>query len=147
MEALSERAGGTMSQTEIQELRALFRGELITSSDAGYDAARKVYNGMIDRRPALIARCADVAEANFAEVIVGVDPEPANNPRLMQWAKDYWLALHPFSSGGGYINMMMDEGEDNVKNAYRDNYPRLAKVKRTYDPNNLFRVNQNIKPA
>lgn len=86
-------------------------------------------------------------DANFAEVIVGVDPEPANNPRLMQWAKDYWLALHPFSSGGGYINMMMDEGEDNVKNAYRDNFARLAQIKKKYDPNNLFRVNQNIKPA
>jgi FAD/FMN-containing dehydrogenase len=86
-------------------------------------------------------------EANFAEVIVGVDPDPANNPRLIQWAKDYWLALHPFSSGGGYINMMMDEGEDNVKAAYRENYKRLAQVKRSYDPANLFRVNQNIKPA
>jgi FAD/FMN-containing dehydrogenase len=86
-------------------------------------------------------------EARFAEVIVGVDPDPAMNPRLMQWAKDYWLALHPFSSGGGYVNMMMDEGEDNVKAAYRDNFARLAQVKRKYDPGNLFRVNQNIKPA
>jgi FAD/FMN-containing dehydrogenase len=89
----------------------------------------------------------NVREANFAEVIVGVDPDPANNPRLMQWAKDYWLALHPFSAGGGYVNMMMDEGEDTVKSAYRDNYARLAQVKRKYDPGNLFRVNQNIKPA
>ena len=86
-------------------------------------------------------------EANFAEVIVGVDPDPANNPRLTQWAKDYWHALHPYSAGGGYVNMMMDEGEDNVKAAYRDNYARLAQVKRKYDPDNLFRVNQNIKPA
>ena len=86
-------------------------------------------------------------DANFAEVIVGVDPDPANNPRLTQWAKDYWLALHPFSAGGGYVNMMMDEGEDNVKAAYRDNYVRLAQVKQKYDPGNLFRVNQNIKPA
>jgi FAD/FMN-containing dehydrogenase len=86
-------------------------------------------------------------EASFAEVIVGVDPDPANNPRLMQWAKDYWLALHPFSAGGGYVNMMMDEGEDTVKAAYRDNYARLAEVKRKYDPGNLFRVNQNVKPA
>jgi hypothetical protein len=86
-------------------------------------------------------------EAKFAEVIVGVDPDPANNPRLMQWARDYWLALHPFSSGGGYVNMMMDEGEDNVKAAYRDNYARLAQVKGKYDPGNLFRVNQNVKPA
>jgi FAD/FMN-containing dehydrogenase len=86
-------------------------------------------------------------EAKFAEVIVGVDPDPANNARLMQWARDYWLALHPFSSGGGYLNMMMDEGEGNVKSAYRDNYTRLAEVKRKYDPANLFRVNQNVKPA
>ena len=86
-------------------------------------------------------------DARFAEVIVGVDPDPASNPRLTQWARDYWLALHPFSSGGGYINMMMDEGEDNVKASYRDNHARLAQVKRKYDPGNLFRVNQNIKPA
>jgi hypothetical protein len=65
----------------------------------------------------------------------------------MQWCKDYWLALHPFSSGGGYINMMMDEGEDNVKNSYRDNYGKLAQIKKKYDPTNLFRVNQNIKPG
>ena len=103
------------------------------------------------RRRAAGRRAGDTAfsfrDANFAEVIVGVDPDPANNPRLMQWAKDYWLALHPFSSGGGYINMMMDEGEDNVKTAYRDNFARLAQVKKKYDPSNLFRVNQNIKPG
>ena len=86
-------------------------------------------------------------DANFAEVIVGVDPDPANNPRLMQWAKRLLVALHPLSAGGGYVNMMMDEGEDNVKAAYRDNYARLAQVKKAVDPENLFRVNQNIKPA
>jgi len=86
-------------------------------------------------------------DANFASVIVGVDPDPANNDRIVQWAKDYWLALHPHSAGGGYINMMMDEGNDNVKAAYRDNYARLAEIKRKYDPANLFRVNQNIRPA
>ena len=57
-----------MNATEIQELRAKFRGELIAPGDAGYDAARKVYNGMIDRRPALIVKCADVAD-----VIAGVN--------------------------------------------------------------------------
>lgn len=86
-------------------------------------------------------------DANFASVIVGVDPDPANNDRMTQWAKDYWLALHPYAAGGGYINMMMDEGNDNVKAAYRDNYARLAEIKRKYDPENLFRVNQNIRPA
>jgi FAD/FMN-containing dehydrogenase len=86
-------------------------------------------------------------DANFAEVIVGVDPDPANNERMIQWARDYWMALHPYSAGGGYINMMMDEGADNVKAAYRDNYARLAQIKATYDPSNLFQVNQNIKPG
>jgi len=86
-------------------------------------------------------------DANFAEVIVGVDPDPANNPKLTQWAKDYWLALHPFAAGGAYLNMMMDEGEDGVKSSYRDNYKRLAEVKGKYDKENLFRLNQNIKPA
>ncbi len=84
---------------------------------------------------------------NFAQVIVGVDPDPQNNTRMTTWAKDYWQALHPYSSGGGYVNMIMDEGEDRVKAAYGDNYPRLAQVKAKYDPQNFFHVNQNIKPA
>ena len=85
-------------------------------------------------------------DANFAEVMVGVDPDPANNERMIAWTKDYWLALHPYSAGGGYINMMMDEGQDGVRSAYRDNYARLERIKATYDPSNLFRVNQNVPP-
>ena len=86
-------------------------------------------------------------DANFAQVIVGVDPDPANNERMIAWSKEYWRTLHPFSAGGGYVNMMMDEGQERVKAAYRDNYARLAQVKAKYDPQNLFRLNQNIKPA
>ena len=85
-------------------------------------------------------------DANFASVTVAVDPDPANNERMTKWAQSYWTALHPLSAGGGYLNMMMDEGNDNVKSSYRDNYARLVEVKRKYDPKNLFRVNQNIKP-
>jgi FAD/FMN-containing dehydrogenase len=54
--------------------------------------------------------------------------------------------MHPYSAGGAYVNMIMDEGDSLVKAAYRDNYNRLARIKATYDPNNLFHVNQNIKP-
>lgn len=86
-------------------------------------------------------------DVNFAQVIVGVDPDPKNNERITSWAKDYWLALHPYSAGGGYVNMIMDEGEERVKAAYRENYERLAQIKAKYDPQNLFHVNQNIKPA
>lgn len=85
--------------------------------------------------------------AKWAEVIVGVDPDPANKDLISNWTKDYFDALHPYSAGGAYVNFMMDEGEDRVKASYGENYSRLAKIKKQYDPNNLFRVNQNIKPA
>jgi FAD/FMN-containing dehydrogenase len=51
------------------------------------------------------------------------------------------------ASTAGYVNMMMDESADHVQAAYRDNYARLAQIKATYDPSNLFHVNQNIKPT
>ena len=86
-------------------------------------------------------------DATWAEVIVGVDPDPANAKRITEWSKTYWDALHPYSAGGAYANFMMDEGEERIKATYRDNYPRLASLKKKYDPTNLFRVNQNIKPA
>ena len=79
-------------------------------------------------------------------VIAGVDPDPANNEKTIEWARDYWKALHPYSAGGAYVNFMMEEGTDRVKATYRDNYERLAAIKAQYDPTNLFRVNQNIKP-
>jgi FAD/FMN-containing dehydrogenase len=63
------------------------------------------------------------------------------------WTKQYWEALHPYSAGGGYVNFMMDEGEERVKATYGDNYARLVTIKNKYDPGNLFRVNQNIKPG
>jgi FAD/FMN-containing dehydrogenase len=86
-------------------------------------------------------------DANFTQVIVGVDPDPTHNERMIQWAKDYSTALHPYSAGGGYVNFMMDEGQDRVKAAYGDNYERLAAIKNKYDPTNFFHVNQNIRPT
>jgi FAD/FMN-containing dehydrogenase len=79
--------------------------------------------------------------------MVGVDPDPANNERMIAWARNYWLALHPYSAGGGYINMMMGEGEEQVRASYGDNYDRLAQIKAHYDPQNVFHVNQNIPPT
>jgi hypothetical protein len=85
-------------------------------------------------------------DATWAMVIVGVDPDPANKEKITTWTKEYWQALHPYSAGGAYVNFMMDEGEDRVKATYGRNYDRLVTLKNKYDPNNLFRVNQNIKP-
>lgn len=85
-------------------------------------------------------------DARYAGVIVGVDPDPANANKITKWCKDYWEALHPYSSGGAYLNFIMDEGQDRIKASYKHNYDRLTKIKKKYDPENLFRVNQNILP-
>jgi hypothetical protein len=79
----------------------------------------------------------------WAGVIVGADPDPAHNDRIMRWAKDYWLALHPHSAGGAYVNFMMDEGPDRVQAAFRDNYERLV-LSRPGTSNNFFHINRNI---
>jgi hypothetical protein len=86
-------------------------------------------------------------DANWAEVIVGVDPDPANRNTITTWCKEYFDALHPYSAGGAYVNFMMDEGQERVQASFRDNYDRLSRIKAKYDPANFFRVNQNIHPA
>jgi hypothetical protein len=87
-------------------------------------------------------------DAIWSEVIVGVDPDPANKDRITAWARSYWEALHPYGAGGAYVNFMMDnEGEDRIRATYRDNYDTLARIKAKYDAQNFFRVNQNIRPA
>jgi berberine-like enzyme len=86
-------------------------------------------------------------DANWAEVIVGVDPDPANRNTITTWCKKYFDALHPYSAGGAYVNFMMDEGQERVQASFRDNYDRLSRIKAKYDPANFFRVNQNIRPA
>jgi hypothetical protein len=85
--------------------------------------------------------------ATWGSVFAGVDPDPANAELVSRWSIDYFEALHPYSAGGAYVNMMMDEGQDRVRAAYGDNYDRLARIKAAYDPENLFRVNQNVRPA
>ncbi|MDN3525386.1 FAD-binding oxidoreductase [Halomonas sabkhae] len=86
-------------------------------------------------------------EATWSMVIAGIDRDPARAEAVTRWARDYWEALHPFNDGGGYINFMMDEGSERIQATYGANYPRLARIKGRYDPDNTFRVNQNILPA
>jgi len=86
-------------------------------------------------------------DATWGSVFAGVDPDPANVGEITKWSIDYFEALHPFSAGGAYVNMMMDEGQERVRASYGGNYGRLTRIKAAYDPENLFRVNQNIQPA
>jgi len=74
--------------------------------------------------------------------------DPAENDLHIAWTRDFWRAMQPFSSGGTYVNFLTrDEGDDRVRAAYRPAiYDRLVEVKTKYDPGNLFRSNQNIRP-
>jgi len=93
-----------LDATAVDGLRARMRGPVLTASDAGYDAARRIWNSMIDKRPALVARCAGTAD-------------------------------------------VIDENAQTVRDSYGANYARLAALKATPDPKNLFRLDQNIAPA
>ena len=73
--------------------------------------------------------------------------DPADDARCIAWARDFFKDAAPYASGGVYVNFMpQDEGE-RTADAYGPNYQRLAQIKATYDPDNLFRTNQNIRPA
>ncbi len=85
-------------------------------------------------------------EAQFIHIIAGIDSDPTNMPAHTQWVRDYWSELHPYSTGAGYVNFLMEEGHDRIVATYRDNYSRLVEEKRRWDPQNLFHVNQNIQP-
>ena len=87
-------------------------------------------------------------DKSFAAVIVGAWPDPADNEANTRWVRDYYDAIHPFSgSEGGYVNFMADDDAGRVEANYGRSYARLAKVKRAYDPDNVFHLNQNIVPA
>jgi FAD/FMN-containing dehydrogenase len=85
-------------------------------------------------------------DANFATVIAGMWPDPAQNSANIKWVRDYYDATAPHSEEGGYINFMAEDDQGRIKANYRGNYNRLVETKRKYDPDNLFHVNQNIKP-
>ena len=81
-------------------------------------------------------------------VILGIWPDPADNEACTRWVRDYYAAIHPHSgSEGGYINFMSGDDDHRAADNYGANYERLSAVKASYDPDNLFHVNQNIAPA
>lgn len=84
-------------------------------------------------------------DKNFSPVIAGIWDDPAENDANIKWVRDYYDAIHPHSgTDGGYVNFMSDDDDDRAAANYGANYERLASIKRTYDPHNLFHVNQNI---
>ncbi len=86
-------------------------------------------------------------DALFVMNVHGRWDDPADDKRCIGWARDYFQASAPFASGGVYVNFLTADEVERVRSAYGPNYDRLAQVKKKYDPTNLFRMNQNIKPA
>jgi len=85
-------------------------------------------------------------DANFATVIVGSWPDPADTDANVAWVRGYHDATAPLSEEGGYINFMAEDDQGRAPANYGANYQRLVEAKRTYDPGNLFHLNQNIVP-
>jgi FAD/FMN-containing dehydrogenase len=102
-------------------------------------------NGAVHRVPS-DATAFGHRDANFATVIVGCWPDPADSEANTKWVRDYSDAISPFSEEGGYINFMAADDQGRVAANYGANYDRLREVKRTYDPGNVFHLNQNIVP-
>jgi FAD/FMN-containing dehydrogenase len=85
--------------------------------------------------------------AAWSMVIAGISSDPAQAEALKSWGRSYWQKVHPFNLEGAYVNFMMDDETDGrVQATYGDNYQRLVSIKAKYDPDNFFRVNQNIPP-
>lgn len=76
--------------------------------------------------------------------------DPGESEVHIKWNRDLWEAMKPHTTGGVYVNDIgreVEEGADMMRSAYGASYPRLAALKNEYDPNNLFRHNQNIRPT
>jgi FAD/FMN-containing dehydrogenase len=85
-------------------------------------------------------------DSTFASVIAGAWPDPADNEKNIKWVRDYSEATSPESEEGGYIGFMAEDDQGRIKANYKGNYARLVEIKKKYDPDNLFHLNQNIKP-
>jgi FAD/FMN-containing dehydrogenase len=98
-------------------------------------------------RPSAESAAYSQRDARFVMNVHGRWEDPADDEDCIRWARDVFNATEPFADAGVYVNFLTAEEGDRVSAAYGPNYARLAEVKRKYDPENLFRMNQNIRPA
>ncbi|MDG2241866.1 MAG: FAD-binding oxidoreductase [Rhodospirillaceae bacterium] len=85
--------------------------------------------------------------ANWGIEVGGHWTNPNLSEEYVQWGRDYWDALEPYTAKDFYVNELMDEEQDQVSESYGKNYRRLVELKNKYDPTNLFRLNANIEPT
>jgi hypothetical protein len=85
--------------------------------------------------------------AEFDCFPIAIWDDPAKDEENIGWVREAFAAVRPFSTGAVYVNNLGNEGEERVKAAYGSNYQRLVETKSQYDPTNMFRLNQNIRPT
>jgi len=148
-----------MSLLALEEFRAL--GVQFVSYQESIDCGRRptpICHGIIEHQLGGAVRRADREATAFAHrdveysfLSAGVCADPADAEKSVRWARDFWAAMQPYSTGGVYVNYLgreADEGPERIKAAYGpEKYARLGALKNKYDPTNLFRLNQNIKPS
>ena len=113
--------------------------------DPNTEIAFAQLGGAISRVPADATAYA-ARDAQFTINVHGRWQDAAKDAECIAWARDLFRAAAPFASSGAYVNFLTQEEGDRVSAAYGRNYDRLVKLKNTYDPRNLFRLNQNIQP-
>jgi FAD/FMN-containing dehydrogenase len=86
-------------------------------------------------------------DARFNVGVFGTWPDPADDEPNITWVREYYEAIRHSSLGGGYVNFSSHDDQGRAPEMYRGNHDRLARVKRDYDPGNVFRLNQNVEPA
>jgi FAD/FMN-containing dehydrogenase len=86
-------------------------------------------------------------DANYVMNVHGRWETAAEDERCIAWAREFFAQSQPFASAGAYINFLTQEETDRIAFAYGGTFKRLVEIKKKYDPNNLFRMNQNIKPV
>jgi hypothetical protein len=85
-------------------------------------------------------------KAKWSLHIISVWEDPADDEKNIEWTRGIADALKPWAQEAAYLNYIMDEGDDRIRASFGDHYDRMVELKRKYDPQNLFRLNQNIKP-
>jgi hypothetical protein len=115
--------------------------------DVIVDGARQMTSPLSVLAVYQLGGAAVLGDAAFCVNAAATWTEPTESPRHISWTRGLWKAIEPYSTAGAYVNFLGEEGQERTRSAYRESYDRLVALKKTHDPDNFFRLNQNIEPA
>lgn len=118
-----------------------------TAIDAIVDGARRMTSPLSVLAVYQLGGAARLGDAAFCVNAAATWTEPTESPQHISWTREFWAAIEPCSATGAYVNFLGEEGQERTRSAYRESYDRLIALKNTYDPDNFFRLNQNIEPT